>query len=532
MATTQLLGGLGLFLFGMVTMTDGLKAAAGDALRTLLLRWVRGPWSGLLAGAGLTALVQSSTATTVTTIGFVSAGLLTFQQALGVIFGANLGTTSTGWLVSVLGFKVSLGAIAGPLVLAGVIVRLLWRGRQSQLGTALAGFGLLFLGIELLQGGMSGLAAHVDFAAYAGPGLGRRLALVGIGALLTVIVQSSSAAMATTLAAVAAGALSLEQAAAMAIGQNIGTTLTAALAGFGAPTAARRTALAHVLFNTLTAALAVPLLPAMLWLAVHATGNGAHDAALALAAFHTLFNVLGVAVLLPAARPFAALLSRLLPERDATATRYLGTAVATLGPVAQEAARRALLELRNECAAVASVLLATGLSTERQREQLARAAAGLDATRAFLARLGEAAQSPAECARQAGLLHATEHLTRLLGRLREPPGALQRTAASGDAAVAAARPQLEALLASDSLAAAAAASVWLADHRRTERRQALEAAASHRLPVGLAMDRIDALVFYDQLAYHLWRSLHHLQPDHQPPESAAAPAAAPAGRPA
>ncbi|MBL8724294.1 MAG: Na/Pi cotransporter family protein [Planctomycetes bacterium] len=521
MVSTQLLGGLGLFLFGMVTMTDGLKACAGDALRGLLLRWVRGPWSGLCAGAFLTALVQSSTATTVTTIGFVSAGLLRFPQALGVVFGANLGTTSTGWLVSLLGFKVSLGSIAGPLVLAGVVLRLLLRGRSSQLGTALAGFGLLFLGIDLLQDGMAGIATHLDLSAYAGAGLGNRMILVGLGALLTVVVQSSSAAMATTLAAVGAGALSLEQAAAMAIGQNVGTTLTAALAALGAPTAARRTALAHVLFNLFTAALAVPLLPSLLWLANLPASGGAHDAALALAAFHTLFNVLGTAVLLPAHRPFAALLERLLPEHDTTATRFLGAAVATLGPVAQEAARRALLELRAECAGVATILLSTGLPTERVRQQLDRIELGLGDTRAFLGRLGEAAQSPAECARQASLLHSTEHLSRLLGRLREPPRALQQTAASHDPLVAAARPALETLLGVANATTAAERSAWLAEHRRTERRRALDAAAHRQLDVAVAMDRIDALVWFDQLAYHLWRSLHHLQAE---PAKAATPA--------
>ena len=140
--TVQILGGIGIFLFGMVLMTDGLKALAGDALRRILTRRVASARAGVVWGAGLTALVQSSTATTLATVGFVSAGMLTFTQAIGVVFGANLGTTSTGWIVSQLGFKVSLGELAPPLVLLGAALRLLFKGRAAHAGTAVAGFAL------------------------------------------------------------------------------------------------------------------------------------------------------------------------------------------------------------------------------------------------------------------------------------------------------------------------------------------------------------------------------------------------------
>lgn len=158
----SLLGGIGLFLLGMILMTDGLKTAAGDALRRVLLRFTGGPFRAMLSGATITALVQSSSATTLTTIGFVSAGILTFQQAVGVIFGANLGTTSTGWLVSLLGFKVSIASYALPMVGVGALLNLLGRGRLRAAGLALAGFGLIFVGIDQLQSAMAVVATRID----------------------------------------------------------------------------------------------------------------------------------------------------------------------------------------------------------------------------------------------------------------------------------------------------------------------------------------------------------------------------------
>ncbi|NUQ49198.1 MAG: Na/Pi symporter, partial [Phycisphaerae bacterium] len=188
-----LLGGLGLFLLGMVLLTDGLKALAGDALRRILTRMVAGPVSGIGWGALITAVVQSSHATTLATVGFVSAGLLSFSQAVGVVFGANLGTTSTGWIVSQLGFKVSLGAFSSPLVLIGVLLRLLSHGRAAHFGAALCGFGLLFIGIDLLQGGMTAVSGHLSPGDLpgAGAGLAGRAALVGLGFIMTILTQSS-----------------------------------------------------------------------------------------------------------------------------------------------------------------------------------------------------------------------------------------------------------------------------------------------------------------------------------------------------
>ena len=155
-------GGVGLFLLGMLVLTDGLQRLAGPALRRGLARFTSSPASGAAAGAVATALIQSSSATTVATIGFVGAGLLTFSQALGIIFGANIGTTITGWLVAVLGFKLDLGLIVLPLVFLGVLLKIFGRGRMQHLGWALAGFSLLFIGIDAMQQGLGPLRRRRD----------------------------------------------------------------------------------------------------------------------------------------------------------------------------------------------------------------------------------------------------------------------------------------------------------------------------------------------------------------------------------
>ncbi|MFN3615304.1 MAG: Na/Pi cotransporter family protein, partial [Rubrimonas sp.] len=293
-------GGVGLFLLGMHMLADGLRVMAGAGLRDVLARFTRSPARGALAGTAATAALQSSSAVTVMTVGFVGAGLMTFPQAVGVILGANIGTTLTGWIVAVVGFKMQLGLTALPLLLAGVLARMFARGRAAQAGWALAGFSLIFIGIDMLQEGMAGFEGAVSPASFPDDtALGRaQLALIGLAA--TVVMQSSSAAMATALAAMTAGAIDFPQAAAMVIGMNVGTTVTVALVSLGGSTAMRRTALAHVLFNVMTGAVAFAILDPFTALMVAVTpGEGVGEAQLALVGFHSAFNVVGVAAVLP-----------------------------------------------------------------------------------------------------------------------------------------------------------------------------------------------------------------------------------------
>ena len=209
------LGGLGLFLFGMTIMTGALRSLADEKMRNLLAHAVSSPSKGAVTGALSTAVLQSSSATTVAAVGFVGAGLLTFSESLGVIFGANIGTTITGWLVALVGFKLNLGQALLPLILIGVLLRMTGRPRLEQAGMTVAGFGLIFVGIDLLQGGLTGLEGRVTPDQFPPDTVLGRLLLVVIGAIVTFITQSSSAGVATALAAVHAGTISLNQAAAM-----------------------------------------------------------------------------------------------------------------------------------------------------------------------------------------------------------------------------------------------------------------------------------------------------------------------------
>jgi phosphate:Na+ symporter len=341
--STNLAGGLGLFLLGMSMMTDGLKLAAGPALERILAGATRTRWHALGSGVMVTAVVQSSSAVTVAAIGFVNAGLLSLGPALWVLFGANVGTTMTGWIIAMIGLKFKIEALALPLIGAGVVLRLTGEGqRRGAIGTALAGFGLLFLGIAMLQASFTGLAGQIELPQGEGPLA--VLAQVAIGALMTVLMQSSSASMAIALTAAQGGLLTAQGAAAVVIGANIGTTVTAMLAAIGATPNARRAAAAHVVFNLITGLVALALLP---WL-IDALGTASealglpHDPAAKLALFHSIFNVLGVLLMWPLARPLTHwLLARFKRREDDEAqVQYLDDNVLPVPALAVEALAR------------------------------------------------------------------------------------------------------------------------------------------------------------------------------------------------
>jgi phosphate:Na+ symporter len=511
----SILGGIGLFLLGMVLLTDGLKAAAGDALRRVLTHFTGGPFKALFSGVAVTALVQSSSATTLTTIGFVSAGLLTFPQAVGVIFGANLGTTSTGWIVSLLGLKLNLGAVSLPVVAAGALMRLLGAGRIGAVGLALAGFGLIFVGIDMLQVGMADLALRVDPAGLPGSTVAGRLLLVGAGLVMTVVMQSSSAALATTLTALASGTIDLQQGAALAIGQNVGTTVTAGLAAIGASVPARRTALAHVLFNVLTGAVAFAVLPVMLHAAYATAGPGAGSSPTMLAAFHTIFKVLGVAILLPLVPQFCRLIERMIPDRGPVLTRHLDASVRALPPVAVEAARRTLFDVLHVAAAAAAERLAGNGGPARQTRTEACARA-LEEVRGFMAQVRSAPDAPATYGRHVATLHVIDHLQRFLdaseeaagrpvngdARLAEAAGILQRALATVEDWT-----DLEARGPAEALATLSRA---LTPPRDAHRRELLELTARGEVSPAEASRLLERMRWVDRLAYHLWRAVHHL----------------------
>jgi len=507
-----LLGGIGIFLVGMILLSEGLKSAAGGALRSILERFARTPARAVLSGASITALVQSSSATTLTTIGFVSAGLLSFPQAVGLIFGANLGTTSTGWLVAVLGFKVEMGALAFPLVGAGALLRLLGRGRWAHGGMALAGFGLIFVGIDTLQDGMADLANRIDPASLPGASLAGRFLLVIIGAVMTVVMQSSSAAVATTLTALHAGGIAVEQAALLVIGQNLGTSVKAMLAAIGGGVPVRRTAVAHTLFNLITAALALIFLPILLFGALAVSGEA--DPALAIALFHTGFNLLGVAALFPVLNRFASLVERLVPESRPSLTRNLDPAVAQVPEVAVEAASRSALAAARLLASELARLLrgAAGIPVPRLRggRDVEEVPQALVEIRGFLARTHAHPEGGNALERHLSLLHALDHLDRLddLRRDFQELGELPRELFKVADRVAG---MLEGWTETGDVEAVAAFSRALAEERRVRRARALVEEAVGDTSVEAARLAILHVKRMDRIVYHGWRAAFHLE---------------------
>ena len=309
----MLAGGLGLFMLAVTMITDGLKSAAGHALRGMLGKWTRSPAHGILTGLTITAIVQSSSAVTVATIGFVNAGLISMHKSLGVIYGSNIGTTMTGWLVAIVGFKINVEAFALPMIGLGMLFRITGgESRRAHFGLALAGFGLFFIGIDVLKDAFDGMAAAIDLAEFTAEGITGVLLFTAIGFLMTVLTQSSSAAIAITLTAATGGVVGLYAAAAMVIGANVGTTTTAAIAVIGATANAKRVAAAHIIFNVVTGIVALLIMPLLFWTVENTEALLGLDAvpAVTLAMFHTIFNVLGVLLMFPLNKRLARFLDK------------------------------------------------------------------------------------------------------------------------------------------------------------------------------------------------------------------------------
>jgi len=305
----QILGALAFFVYGMKIMSDGIQRAAGSQLRNILRSMTKNRFLGVFTGFLITALVQSSSATTVMTVSFVNAGLLSLVESAGVMMGANIGTTITGWLVSILGFKVKLAQYSIPLFAFAIPMILAGKGKLKYWGEFLLGFAILFLGLSYLKGAVPDLKGNpevLDFlSSFTGWGIGSRIIFVLIGALVTVIVQSSSAAMAITLTMCAQGWLPFDVAAAMILGENIGTTITAELASLVGNTNAKRSARIHSMFNIIGVTWMVILLPLILPSLskfIQSMGMGdpysAAGMPIGLSAFHTCFNLLNVLILL------------------------------------------------------------------------------------------------------------------------------------------------------------------------------------------------------------------------------------------
>lgn len=413
-----LIGGVGMFLMGMEAMTRALKDIAGSKLRSLLARFTTTPLRGVLTGAAATALIQSSSATTVMTVGFVGAGLLSLPQALGIIYGANIGTTATGWLVSLLGFKLQLDTLAMVALLPASLLSLLGRGGWARAGQVAAGLCLLLVGLDLMQEAMAGATDLLRPEALPQGGLWGMLALALAGLVLTVLIQSSSATVALALVMLQGGSITLMQAAALVVGMNIGTTFTALLASVGGARAMRQAAVANLCFNLITSALAFPLL------LVLGPGLGrlaeASGPLTALLVFHTGFNLAGTALFLPVTGQFTALVRRLVPGRDGD-----GLALG-LDRVLLTDARTALTAARGAGALIAARIFAALAAALRDQPDYRKLSAlqpetarALDELEQFLSNIRLPADLPAEEEVYSALLHEADHLRRLLQRATE-----------------------------------------------------------------------------------------------------------------
>ena len=248
-----LLGALGMFLYGMNLMSSGLQKAAGDKLRGFLSAMTSNPFKGVMTGLGITSIIQSSSATTVMVVSFVNAGLLTLTQAIGVIMGANIGTTVTAWMVSWLGFKADISILAVPLMLFGFLCSNSKKDQHKNIGELIVGFSLLFLGLSFMKESVPDLRETpqvLEFVtSWAAHGFGSVLLFLAFGTILTLVLQSSSATMAITLIMLSLGWIPFNMACAMVLGENIGTTITANIAASVGNTQAKRAAMSHTIFN-------------------------------------------------------------------------------------------------------------------------------------------------------------------------------------------------------------------------------------------------------------------------------------------
>ena len=319
----SLVGSLALFLFGMKTMSEGLEKFAGDRLRSILAAMTKNRVMGVLTGILITALIQSSSATTVMVVSFVNAGLMTLAQSIGVIMGANIGTTVTAWIISAVGFKVNIAAFAIPLLAIGMPLIFSKKGNHKSIGEFIFGFSFLFMGLSFLQeaatamniGDMvAGMLAHVPQDSFF-----TIILFIIVGALVTMIVQASAATMAITLMLFGMNipGFGFEQAAALAMGQNIGTTITAFMASLTANTQARRAALAHMFFNVfgVVAFLIVfyPACDAVSWVVENLMGGG--NDLFKLSAFHTAFNIINTLLLIGFVKQIEMFVCRVLPMK-------------------------------------------------------------------------------------------------------------------------------------------------------------------------------------------------------------------------
>ncbi len=364
----EIAAGVAIFLFGMIMLEDGFKLFGGGTLERLLEQATGSIPRSIMFGIVSTTLLQSSSLISIITISFLSAGLISLIGGLGIIFGANIGTTTGAWLVAGLGLKVNIAAYAMPMIALSVILVFQKPKRLRGIGYALGGLGFLFLGIHYMKEGFDTFKDQIDLLRYALPGVIGLVVYTLLGAAATVIMQSSHATMVLILTALAAGQISYENALALAIGANIGTTITAIIGSLSANFQGKRLALAHLVFNTITAIVALIFISPLRDIVdsiSSAVGIGVNDYALKLAVFHTIFNVLGVAIMLPFMGRLIGFLEHYIiePAPDVSRPHFLNEAVDEFPQTLESALRKEVLHLYEN----AMELIMHGLNLHREK---------------------------------------------------------------------------------------------------------------------------------------------------------------------
>jgi len=311
--------GVAILLFGMIMLEEGFRVFTKGPLQNLLKKATDKLYKSISVGAFVTALIQSSSLVSVITISFISAGLISLAGGLGLIFGANLGTTATAWLVAGFGLKIKISALAMPMLIFGIIFSFQKKTSLKGIGNVLAGLGFFFLGVHYMKEGFDVFKEYIDLTQYAVPGFLGVIIYTGVGILITTILQSSSATLALILTALSAGQIDYENALALAIGANVGTTITAVLGSLSSNVAGKRLAGAHLIFNVFTGFVALAFiypLANLVNIVSDAIGISSIDYTLKLALFHTIFNFIGVLLMIPFIKYLEKILLRIFKEKE------------------------------------------------------------------------------------------------------------------------------------------------------------------------------------------------------------------------
>ena len=343
----RLLAGLGIFLFGILLIEESVRALSGRTFRRIIRQYTDGRLKAIGSGSLVTALLQSSSAVSLMVLAFVGAGVMSMQNAIGVIMGSNIGTTLTAWIVAILGFKIKIESFALPFIGIGAIGSIFFKSSQkiSLISRLLIGFGFLFLGLDYMKSSVENIAQHFDLNQLPNYGL---LFYVLIGALFTAVMQASAATVAIVLAALHSELITFDVGIAMVIGANVGTTVTVLLGAIGGVPAKKRVAFSHLIFNVITGIFAFLGIPALL-MVINIFLDVQSNSLMGLALFHTLFNVLGVILFFPFVGLFAKLLVKLYPDYKPVLTVYIDKTPTEVPDAATAALRKEIQHLLQEC---------------------------------------------------------------------------------------------------------------------------------------------------------------------------------------